>query len=143
MNNYTIGGTIVDDVWVGKWLQLNPAAIAASGTYTVDLVSVGYLPQNDNYDYEILLSSWVWTPTAAGNQNTTIVYSGPDTSAPLFIHLNCIVTRVKDYSCIQGNSCILPLLNGNKKICFRNSVGVAYSSWGIQFSGYRRLGTNA
>ena len=54
MDKFTIGGKIADDKWVYKWLQLNPTALASKGTYVIDLVEQGYLPQNDGYDYEIL-----------------------------------------------------------------------------------------
>lgn len=143
MDNLIIGGDIADDKWYSKWLQITPTALTAKGSYVIDLVDIGYLPQNDNYDYEILFSCWLWTATAAaGNSANLTVHNGSDSTARPYITLLYAITRVAGYSSIQGCSCTLPLLNGNKKICFCNGHNFAYSSWGIQFTGYRRLGTN-
>lgn len=143
MNNFNIGGTIADDKWVYKWLQITPTALASKGSYVLDLVAQGYLPKNDNYDYELLLSAWIWTVSdAAGRSGNLVVYSGANTSARPLIYLLYAITRVEGYNCIQGHNCIMPLLNGNKTLCFYNGHSYAYSSWGIQLAGYRRLGTN-
>ena len=135
-----IGGEIADDKWVSKWLQLTPTALGEKSSYVIDFKSNGYLP-NDNFkgDYEVLISCWIWSNGNDGNNGSLWLYNSGTTSG--FCVSLCYTRNRTKASSIQGTNCIFPLLNGDRRICFYNSTN-ALSSWGIQLSGYRKLGTN-
>ena len=144
--NFKIGGQIADDVWVGKWLQLTPAALGASNTssatYTINLVDIGYLPSDANiYDYELNISCWLWSNATNGNNGSLWLYNS-DTTDNKGVRISLLYVRNRTAnSKVSIGSCILPILKGNPYVTFYNSSN-ALASWGMQMTGYRRLGTN-
>lgn len=136
----------MDGEWVKKVYTYNPGtggALGAKSIYVCDLNAIEYLPDNI-YDYEILISAHMWTKAdAAGNSGTIWVSGGTSlTTNDIRIALLAAVTRVKSRHSCQSTSCILPLINGQRKICFQNTAGIANHSWSFNLEGYRRLGTN-
>lgn len=149
-----VGGEIADENWQPKYVSMVPTPLQNKWIYTYDLVSNGYLP-NDNYDYEILLSSFVWTTSAAGNIVGLWLYSvQPDLALTNYTTYSNITpfnfrtrlirarTRVANYHSCQGSSCTFPIINGGKKLVFWNSDTVTMHYWNFELHGYRRLGIN-
>lgn len=136
----------IDGEWVKKVYTYSPGSgkpLTGNEIYVCDLNAIEYLPDNI-YDYEILISAHMWTQASAAGNNGTIWVSGGTslTTNDIRISLLSAITRVKSRHSCQSTSCILPLMNGQRKICFQNTAGTANYSWSFNLEGYRRLGTN-
>lgn len=148
-----INGELFDDNWIMKYVSISPAALGNKQIYSYDLIANQYLP-DDEYDYEILLGSFVWTTATAGqivglwvyttpcsynvSDNTTVSGISPFTFRTRLIRARA---RVAYHAC-QGASCVIPIIDGGKKLVFWNSDTNTMHSWNFQLYGYRRLGTN-
>lgn len=150
-----IGGPIVDDEWVHKIVGMSPNALGNRQIYKYDLISTGYLP-DDNYDYEILISTAIWTTAVAGAICGLWIYSVDrsynvndfttvDSITPYMFRTRSVRQRARvAYHARETNNIIFPIINGGKKLVFWNpdtTDGQMYS-WNFRLEGYRRLGTN-
>ena len=140
LDSYHIDGGWVPSVF--SYSSGSEKPLNGNTSYVLDLNEIKYLPDNI-YDYEILISAHLWTLTTAGNNANLCVSGGSDLNDDnIRIYLLAARTRVKGYHACQSTSCILPLMNGQRKICFRNTTGTANYSWSFDLEGYRRIGTN-
>lgn len=152
-DNLYVGGNIVDDQWVYKYLLLKPTALDNKQIYRYDLVNNGYLPDRDS-DYELIFDVFNWTNATAGNQVGLWVYcvqpsynvsnyTTVSSISPFTFRTRLIRARTRvNYHACQGCSSIIPIINGGTQLVFWNSDTVVMHYWDIEFRGYRRLGTN-
>lgn len=142
MDKFNIGGRIADDKWYSKWLQLSEIPLDSGAEYVVDFGNNGYLPTDDpTCDYEVLISCWIWSNDTDNNNGALWLYNGGSRANSKFQLSLCYTRNRTAARTIQGASCIFPLLNGDRRICFYNSQQ-ALHHFGIQITGYKKLGTN-
>lgn len=138
INNLVFGGNFIS----GQWKSVNFGTIY-SGTYTADTVytvnlKTSNLIPNDNYQYELLLSTWADTGTTSGNYcivrlNSNLINQD--------LGINGAVTRASSTNS-NGTIAVYPIASdGILKVTFHAPSGIKQSGR-VWLHGYRRLGTN-
>ena len=142
--SHEIGGDIANGQWV--YSSLAPfASNPFTGTGTQDIDVSNYLPEN-NVWYEILWMSWSSTGTTSGNSSDwRISYRATvgSTTTPDYTQIAGYVTTRTSSNVVCGNCGVLPVKqDSNGIIPLRFTVNSNPSNCGIQFKGYRKVGTN-
>lgn len=141
INNLPIGGNIISSQWkpVGNnsAVAIFNANYTAGTTYTINLKSSNLIP-NDDYKYELLMSTWANTGTTSGNYCVIRFTSSLITSS---LTVYGAVTRAAATN-NNGVQVVYPVAeDGILKVIFVATSGVSQSGR-VWLHGYRRLGTN-
>lgn len=142
--SYDIGGDIANGQWVYSALapfSSNPF----TGTGYNDIDVSNYLPENDVW-YEILWMSWSSSGSTSGDKvNWSIGYKETTGSSSVIRYSQSAgyVTTATASSLSSGSCGVLPVKqDSNGVIHLRFNVTNNPANCGIQFRGYRKVGSN-
>lgn len=137
-----IGGNSFKGQFVSQslWLIFE-GQIASETSRDFDISS--YLP-DDEYDYEVLISTSLATGTTSGNSGACMILTQPSASSTVdeatWWYGGSINTRANAFTITYGSVyCYVP--NSYKHIIIRNN-GTATAKYWVKLTGYRRVNTN-
>ena len=149
MLNINIGGVGADNDWTYNYYEVGSGGVGVLGRnayYVIDLNAINYIP-NDGCDYEIMVSGYIWNNGTINTSCSIWLYNGESPSNFNFrVALCAVTTRWTNAGCVSLRGNVLPILNGNRKICIHNAVAnsrdnwQASGDWGVRLEGFRKLG---
>lgn len=141
INDINVGGSIANGQWIPKYLELF-RQVASTAFNTEKTFSVSsYLP-DDNYDYEVLVSGYVYSGQNSGSWAQIYVSSGSSSSRDQ-VSLGA-TQSMRDGFHEAGNLAKLPIkaTDRNIKVFIQGSSPLTNSTLynNVELHGYRRIG---